>query len=350
MSHPVFLNSKAAAAFFGSWILLAGIHFSIFYLAYSFPVEIAGADSLVFNFIFCGISIPLWYVVRYSVPDRNNRVNVLITHITSATLVLLIWYGLSYTVLNLIFSSIKPYTQFLVNSIPYRIVSGFLLYALLCMGYYLYIYYRNLQEKLLVEARLREMLKESELNMLKSQINPHFLFNSLNSISSLTITNPDKAREMVIKLSDFLRYTVSTNTSSFTSFEKELSNIQRYLDIEKVRFGDKLVYDLKTDGSCKDAQIPFMLLQPLFENAIKHGVYESTEQVSIEMKCSMKDCCLEIELLNNFDPAAPARKGSGLGLKNIRERLRLLYKSDSLLKTHVEGNRFRVELSIPVKN
>jgi LytS/YehU family sensor histidine kinase len=209
------------------------------------------------------------------------------------------------------------------------------------------MYNTNLQEKLKEEASLNELLKESELNMLRSQINPHFLFNSLNSISSLTISNPEKAREMLIKLSDFLRYSVSTSTTGFTSLEKEMTNIQRYLEIEKVRFGNKLEFGFKLDGGCKLHKIPAMLLQPLFENAIKHGVYESTEQVRIEMDCRFEDDCLMIDLVNDFEPGPRSRKGAGVGLKNIRERLRLMYKSDTLMKTSVSGNKFHVSLCLP---
>jgi len=240
------------------------------------------------------------------------------------------------------------YKDLLIISIPNKIVSGSIFYVVLALIYYLYVYYINLQERIKVESRLREVLKETELNMLKSQINPHFLFNSLNSVSSLTITNPEKARDMVIMLSDFLRYSVSTNNTSFTTLEKEMANIQRYLEIEKVRFGDKLVFAFKLEGTCKDHEIPVMLLQPLFENAIKHGVYESTEKVEIEMDCEYKEGFLEIRIVNDFDPHAHGRKGSGLGLKNIRERMRLLYHDSNLLKTAIVKNRFEVRLSIPV--
>ena len=259
----------------------------------------------------------------------------------------MVWYGSSYTLLGYLFRGIKAYTDFLLVSIPYRIFIGVLFYALLGMAYYLFIYYKNLQEKIVLEARLSELLKESELNTLKSQINPHFLFNSLNSISSLTITNPEKAREMVIKLSDFLRYSVSINYTNFTTFEKEIANVKRYLEIEKVRFGDKLNFEFNLDGPCREQEIPVMLLQPIFENAIKHGVYESTEQVKIVMDCEYKSGYLEISIINDFDPEARPRKGAGMGLKNIKERLRLLYKTDKLIKTAVEGNKFHVVLSLP---
>jgi sensor histidine kinase YesM len=347
MQHPVFLDKRSVSVYFGLWALIAGVHFSIFYFIYLFPIEVALADSLVFNTLFCGVGISMWFIVRYSIPDQNNIWNVVFNHLAFLTLALVIWNGLAYAVLSTIFRPNKVYMETLMISIPNKIVSGIIYYIFIALVYYLFIYYIKIQEKVKVESRLREVLKETELNMLKSQINPHFLFNSLNSISSLTITNPEKAREMVIKLSDFLRYSVSHNATSFTTLEVEMANIQRYLEIEKVRFGEKLLFAFNLQGSCRRHQIPVMLLQPLFENAIKHGVYESIEQVSIEMDCEYKEGFLEIRIVNDFDPNAHPRKGTGIGLNNIRERLRLLYKNDKLLRTKVEGTRFFVFLSLP---
>jgi len=347
VNHPVFHNVKSAITYLGMWVLIMGIHFFIFYFQYGFPFIISVSDSFLNNGIFSILGIPVWYVVRYSVPSRKTRFNLLFNHLTSLTLIIVIWVSASYSILNSLFGTFTLYKTFLSSSIPYRIISGIFFYIFLCLAYYLVMYNTNLQEKLKEEARLNELLKESELNMLRSQINPHFLFNSLNSISSLTISKPEKAREMLIKLSDFLRYSVSTSTTGFTSFEKEMANIQRYLEIEKVRFGDKLEFEFKLDGSCALHKIPGMLLQPLFENAIKHGVYESTEQVRIEMECRFEEDCLMIDLINDFEPGPRSRKGAGVGLKNIRERLRLMYKSDTLMKTSVSGNKFHVSLCLP---
>lgn len=347
MNQPVFTNTKSISAYFGLWILIMGIHFSIFYFFYFFPLVISLADSIVYNSLFSVIGVSMWYVVRYSIPDQKNLWNVAFNHVAFLTLALVVWIGLAYAILSTLFSSNKVYIDLLSVSIPNKIIAGTIFYVVIALAYYLYIYYVNLQEKVKIESRLREVLKETELNMLKSQINPHFLFNSLNSISSLTITNPEKAREMVIMLSDFLRYSVSTNATSFTTLSKEMANIERYLQIEKVRFGDKLVFDFKLEGTCMDHQIPVMLLQPLFENAIKHGVYESTELVRIDMDCDYKEGYLEISIVNDFDPEAHARKGTGIGLRNIRERLRLLYRNEKLLRAYAEGNKFYVYLSLP---
>jgi two-component system, LytTR family, sensor kinase len=347
MIHPVFQSLRSISVYFGTWILIAGIHFSIIYFQFPFSLNIAIADSLIYNGLLCVIGIAMWYVIRYTLPDNRSGFSLLFNQFTYLVLLLVFWTGASWASLNLLFNKDSIYMNFLVLSIPYHFVAGVFIYAFTGLAYYLIIIYRDLQEKAKAETRLNELLKESELNMLKSQINPHFLFNSLNSISSLTITDPGKAQEMVVKLSEFLRYSVSSNINTFTTLAKEIQNIQRYLEIEKVRFGEKLVFEFLLDGDCSIRNIPVMILQPLYENAVKHGVYESTEPVKVITRCNTFPDYFEITINNDFDPEAPARKGSGIGLRNIKERLRLLYRNDSLLSTKVENNVFRVVLTIP---
>jgi len=147
MNHPIFLNTKSISVYFGLWILITGIHFSIFYFIYGFPVEISMGDSLTYNTLFCIIGILMWYIVRYSIPDKNNRTNVFVSHLAFLALILVIWNGIPYLFLTSIFGTFKPYRELLPLSIPYRLISGTLFYALLGMAYYLIIYYSNLQEK-----------------------------------------------------------------------------------------------------------------------------------------------------------------------------------------------------------
>jgi sensor histidine kinase YesM len=350
MEHPVFRNIRSFIIYSGVWITVIVVHFSVLYFFYGVPLKFSAADSIVFNLNFALAGTAVWFVVRYSPPRSGYLWNMLANHLSSASLVLVLWLGLSYFILVTVFASDKMYTTFVRDSIPWRAIIGLMFYILNGLAYYIVVMYRDLQERLKAEARLNELLKESELNVLKSQINPHFLFNSLNSVSSLTMTNPEKAQEMVIRLSDFLRYSVSANTHRFVPLEKELENIERYLEIEKVRFGKKLEYVNHIEPQCQRVMIPAMLLQPLFENAIKHGVYESTGTVCIETTCSARPGLTVITMVNDFDPDAPRRTGTGVGLANIRERLRLLYHRTDLLEARAESNKFRVHLKIPNKH
>jgi sensor histidine kinase YesM len=347
--HPVLQNIKTASIYFGLWILIAGIHFFVLGFYYKIPFQISIADALVFNFICSILGLILWFAIRFAQPRDPTFSTLVLYQVTFLAVFLLVWAGSSYSLLKVIFPTNYHYQDFLDNSIPWRLVSGTFYYLLLVLVYYLVIYYFNLQEKIKAEGRLNEMIRESELNLLKSQINPHFLFNSLNSISSLTITNPEQAREMTIKLSDFLRYSVSMGNNRFSTLGKEIEHIRKYLDIEKVRFGTKLKYTIAVNEECMDCEIPVMILQPLYENAVKHGVYESSGEVTIKTTACFVNGYVEIIITNDFEPGAPSRKGTGIGLANIRERLKLIYKNEQLLMTEKKGNKFEVMLVLPQK-
>jgi sensor histidine kinase YesM len=133
----------------------------------------------------------------------------------------------------------------------------------------------------------------------------------------------------------------------FSTLGKELEHIRKYLDIEKVRFGTKLQYSFNIVEECIDCEIPVMILQPLYENAVKHGVYESTGEVTVQTTTRSANGYLEILIINDFEPGAPSRKGTGIGLANIRERMKLIYQEEQLLKTQVKGNKFEVLLVLP---
>ena len=347
--HPVIQNIRTSSIYFGIWILIIGIHFFLLSFYYDLPMQISITDALVFNIIYSVLGLILWYAIRFAQPKIPSLSTLAIYQLTFLLVLLIVWAGSSYSLLRLIFSARLKYLDFLDNSIPWRLISGTFFYFLLVLVYYLVIYYYNLQDKIKAEGRLNAMVRESELNLLKSQINPHFLFNSLNSISSLTITNPEQAREMTIKLSDFLRYSVSMGNNRFSTLGKELEHIRKYLDIEKVRFGAKLQYDFTVAKECLECEIPVMILQPLYENAVKHGVYESMGEISVLTNARSVDGYLEIMITNDFEPGAPSKKGTGIGLANIRERMKLIYHDEQLLKTQVKGNKFEVLLVLPQK-
>ena len=196
---------------------------------------------------------------------------------------------------------------------------------------------------------MKVLLKETELKMLRSQINPHFLFNSLNSISSLTITDPEKARDMIIRLSDFMRYALSKKDEQPVTLRSELENLRLYLDIEKVRFGDRLTTEENIESKCLEIKMPVMLLQPIYENAIKHGVYESTECVRINTSVSCKEGYLEIIINNNYEPTPLARIGTGTGLENVARRLELFYGNRASVRTVKENGIYTATLFIPAE-
>ncbi len=348
MRNPISKNRNYLLAYFAIWITIFLIQTFIINFFYGVDSIIILTDSAVFNTLFALIGLNLWYIIRFNLKETPNIFDLLFNHLIILVLTIGAWIAVSYFILINIFPESNSYREFLNDSLPWRVITGIFYYLLFIMFYYVMLFYEDLQEKLKVEAELQTLVNEAELSALKSQINPHFLFNSLNSISSLTITNPDKAQEMVIKLSDFLRYTLSHDKEEKTSLEEEFNNLHRYLDIEKIRFGHRLNFTTNIPEECKKFLIPNMILQPLLENAIKHGVYNSTEEVLVELNCRHNSENVIIEISNEYDPESVNNKGSGIGLKNIRKRLQIIYKRHDLLEISAEKLIFRAILKLPI--
>jgi LytS/YehU family sensor histidine kinase len=152
---------------------------------------------------------------------------------------------------------------------------------------------------------------------------------------------------MIIKLSEFMRYSLNFPDESMSTLERELYHIQLYLDIEKVRFGEKLQFTKEIEKNCLAISLPSMILQPIIENAVKYGVYENTSQSHLLLKTSCNEEYLMIYIENDFDPEASFKKGTGTGLRNVGKRLQTAYGTKDLLRTRKENNLFIVEITIP---
>ena len=347
MLNPISKNRSYLLSFLAVWVVIFAIHTLIIFYFYGLTVLVSVVDSAIFNLLFAIIGFNLWYVIRFNLRETATAFDTIINHLLVAVIIITGWISLSYFTLIYIYADDQAYKQFLNESLPWRAVTGIFFYLVFILFYYMILYYEDLQDKLKVEGELQTLVKEAELNALKSQINPHFLFNSLNSISSLTITNPDKAQDMVIKLSDFLRYSLSHDKNEKATLKQEFENLRRYLDIEKVRFGKRLNFVADIPENCVKFEIPNMILQPIIENSIKHGVYNSTEEVLVELTCRVEKDYVVIEVMNDYDPDAIKKVGQGIGLQNIRKRLQLIYQRQDLLETIADKMVFRAILRLP---
>jgi two-component system LytT family sensor kinase len=330
MKHPVLGNKVRLIVWWLVWLFLALGQSLLFYFVYGSFMKIGIIDSLVSLLIYSGIALSLWYPFRFF-NSGETRITTLISNlVASGALSVTLWILITKFIMTIVIPEQNNYQSYWNTTFPYRVGTGVFIYGLVILTYYLFESLSNLSEKNAKEARLESIVKETELKMLRSQINPHFLFNSLNSISSLTITNPEKARDMVVKLSEFMRYALSRKDEQPVSLRNELENLRLYLDIEKVRFGDKLTTEEIIESNCLDFKIPVMLLQPLYENAVKHGVYESTESVKIQTQAKVIDGYFEITISNNYDPAPTLKRGTGTGLLNGIYTVALYIPTDNL--------------------
>jgi two-component system, LytTR family, sensor kinase len=347
MKHPVLQNRVRLIVWWLVWIFLGLGQSLLFYFAFGKFAEVIIPDIIVSFTVYSGLALALWYPFRFF-NNSYSKPLILITNIvTIGAISVFLWILITKFTVGQIEPAGTNLIPYWTATFPYRIGTGVFIYGLIILTYYLFTSLSNLAEKNAREAKLETLLKETELRMLRSQINPHFLFNTLNSITSLTVTDPEKARSMVIKLSDFMRYALSRKDEQPVTLQSELENLRLYLDIEKVRFGDRLSIEENIDPGSLSASLPVMLLQPLYENAIKHGVYESSEKVTIKTNVKVIDNFIELTISNDFDPDSSPARGTGTGLLNVSRRLELLYGKRTSIKTEKLNNVFTVKIYIP---
>jgi two-component system LytT family sensor kinase len=348
--NPVLQNLRNLTVLLLYAVSFAVVNFLILFFGLGLGLTSSIVESIVATLLLSGLTIIWHYPAKYISIEQNSLSKVLLSHIISAVISSGLWILFIYIVMVTVFGSDEKYQNFFYQTLLWRFLIGLMLYAVVVSFYYLVSYYSESRERALKESELKNLVTQAELKSLKFQINPHFIFNSLNSMSALTEIDPKKAKEMIIKLADFLRYILATNEREKNKLSEELKNIRLYLDIEKIRFEDKFDYSEEINDECNKAEIPNMILQPLFENVIKHAVYETFDKVHLTLKCSIADGYLRIQLQNNFDESSRSRKGAGVGLKNINDRLTLIYHRDDLMEVKKEKGIFSVTLFIPIES
>ena len=242
----------------------------------------------------------------------------------------------------------EAYLYLLQHTLVLRYAMAFLMIA--CNTLLSLLWYTQKEQREDTERRAdtEKLARDAELNKLRQQLQPHFLFNSLNSISALTGQQPEKARHMIQQLSDFLRGTLRNEGQQWVSLKNEMEYLQLYLDIEKVRFGYRLQYKTNCDEAALQMMLPAMLLQPLVENAIKFGLYDTIGEVDILILAKANNGMLEVMVQNPYDEStAMPVKGTGFGIASIRRRLFLLFGRQDLLQIKKEAQQFIVVISIP---
>ncbi|MGQ1890712.1 sensor histidine kinase [Thermophagus sp. OGC60D27] len=355
MLHPILAQKRTFIAYLLGWFILFIIHAGFLFKYTNLTSGVAIADSAIYNTVLMILSLSLYFPFTYS-PNSPSQIKLknpnlfhFLHHGLIGLITLVLWLGCSYFLSRLFLGNTPDYLSFTNASLPLRGAIGALLLSLQLSLYHIIGFFKHMEEKNIREEQLKKMVKEAELKALKAQLNPHFLFNSLNSISSLTLTDPAGARQMITQLSDFLRYTLRNNNEAMLPLRDEIKNMRRYLDIEKVRFGDRLNCHFDISKASLDIHVPAMLLQPVFENAIKHGLHESIEPVLISTTCHLQNNHLEITVTNNFDPDGTPIKGEGVGLDNIRNKLFLFYNRKDLLSIKKESDCFEVKFQLPQK-
>lgn len=325
------------------WLVLMADHAMVVHWL-TLPWREAIVDSLISNGILFFFCLLILNTLRYYLPRREQLINIFAWCIFFTV----VWLLLTKWLLGLALGYYEGYHDMLHRSIPIRFSIAFLLLGCVTMISVLWQTWAEQKEDQSRKADAEKLAKEAELFKLRQQMQPHFLFNSLNSINALIGSRPAEARKMVQQLSDFLRGTLKKEETQWVILKEELQYLQLYLDIEKVRFGNRLTTDIQANEESQQMKMPALLLQPIVENAIKFGLYDTTGETVIHITAAQADNELRIKVSNPFDPETSAPKqGTGFGLKSIQRRLYLLFGRSDLLTTETKNNIYITTVKIP---
>jgi sensor histidine kinase YesM len=329
---------------FAAWWVCWGVLHAFVMNWFGFTWNVAIWESVINNLLLAGCALLVTITLQFYIPQKNRYGYIL----GLCSVLAILWLFLSRSLLMLVLKEASDYERFFSQSTPVRLAIGFLIIG--CMALISVLWY-TIHDQREIEKRKSEaekLSKEAELYKLRQQLQPHFLFNSLNSINALIGLQPQKARTMIQQLSDFLRGTLKKDDNQWISLEEELQHLQLYLEIEKVRFGHRLSTEISNETNGVKLQLPAMLLQPVVENAIKFGLYDTTGDITISIEANKEDGNLVLQVKNPFDPeTASPRKGTGFGLSSVQRRLYLLFARNDLLQTQVKEQLFITTIKIP---
>lgn len=347
--HPILATRSRQLLYLGVWVGIGALLSAALMVERPRPFGALALFLLPLLVFYAFACLSAWWVCRAhplaSTPPA--RLLAVIAGASAQAAAMWMLLGAVWAVVLARISHAVPIRGTILPDVAVLGVAGFVLYAQSMAGHFLLLTVETARE---AERRVftsQVTAREAELRALRAQLHPHFLFNSLNSISALAGSDPESARRMCQLLGDFLRASLSLGARHRVAFAEELALAERYLAVEQVRFGERLAFEKRVHADAERCQVPPLLIQPLIENAVKHGVADRIEGGTVCVSAEVRDGTLEINVENPRDPDAPPRRGAGLGLENVRQRLHALDSRAARLDVFSERDSYRVRLRLP---
>ena len=356
---------RGALVYFAAWGVIALIFATISYAASLGEGNrgigfIAALEfNLVLFYLWAFLSLLIfWFSRRFPIEMRPLKTGNLLLHIP---VVIVLAAGHQFIHLSTLWLVLPRLRQlFPTLTACFRVYFGFgfyvdvLIATLIVIGVHALLYYQRFQASQVEEASLRAQLAQAQLRALKMQLHPHFLFNTLHSISSLVLEDPPKANSMIARLGDFLRLTLDHSDQQLVTLKEETEFVRCYLEIEQVRFGDRLTVEFKIEPSVLSAEVPHLILQPVVENAVQHAIAPHATPGRIEIVVNRRDNSLQLEVKDTgpgLGTISNSMPGHGVGLSNVRARLERLYGPNFLLEmTNGTSQGLIVTIRIPFRS
>lgn len=347
--HPI-LGRRGLLPIYATSFLLLGALLAVASAASRREWGPALALALPLTLVLGFLCLAAWFPCKATPLATSGTLRIAVTHLGAALFVCGVWLALGNTFALALgrFSRTADAPLIFARERSLYFAVGFFLYLLATAYDYLQIALDEARRNEAQALELRVLAREAELAALKAQIDPHFLFNSLNSVASLCGSDAAAAREMALSLAGFLRSSRAAAGRAAISLSEELDLASAYLAIEKVRFGERLKVVQRVEEEARCWLIPPLILQPLVENAVRHGVAHCVAGGEVRIEALFAGERLRLAVTNPFDPSSKGKsRGTGTGLDNVRRRLRLLFGAEAKLTTERQEERFVVEIELP---
>jgi two-component system, LytTR family, sensor histidine kinase AlgZ len=346
--HPILGRIDRLAAYLVVW-LCAGVLAAGLFTRFGLDGSEALALLVPLFLVYAFVCLSAWYVSRATPLTTSSVLRVLVSSVVASTFASGLWLGITnawIAALNMT-AAFAPAADRYARQLPFLFAIGVLLFLLALAVHYVLLAFETARQAERRQLELEILTRDAELRALRAQIDPHFLYNSLNSISALTGSDAPGARRMCLLLGEFLRNTLDVSARPRISLAEELALAERYLNIEQVRFGSRLRVQRRVDDDASGCLVPPLILQPLVENAVTHGIARLLEGGLIRLDVSRQNGHLAIVVENPCEGDATAARPGGMGLNNVRSRLDAMFGREARMDTRVAAGQFRVELQLP---
>jgi two-component system sensor histidine kinase AlgZ len=347
--HPVLTNRRRLALYLFTWTLLAILLALLVMEPGRRGMPAALLLTLPPTLVYAFVCLAAWYPVRAMPLERSNTWTLLVSHAVAAMVLSGVWLLLLQLSAKWSARVLEGGEATLSNRAPAFFVTGALLYLLSVAFHYLLAGLERAAHVEKQEVEVRMLAREAELKVLKAQLDPHFLFNSLNAISSLCGSNPATARTLTTLLAEYLRKSLRIGNAESITLSEELELTSSYLAIERIRFGPRLELAQDIDERVRAYRVPPLLLQPLVENAVKHGIGQLIEGGTLQITAAQENGRVRISVENRCDADRPPQEGHGIGLANTRRRVEMFYGPAACVEIVDEPTRYRVALLLPAQ-
>jgi hypothetical protein len=347
--HPILAEWRRLWAYLAAWALLGALLATLLVAAAPFGWVEAALFALPLGILYGFVGLGSFWVCRSAPLEFSRLLRALGTQLVAALISAVLWLvaGRGWALVLDRYGAFPGLAAKQTEAAPLLLGLGVVLYLLAAALHYLLGALETSQEAERRALELEIASREAELRTLRAQIHPHFLFNSLNSINALIAARPEEARRLCVRLGDFLRRSLTLGARERVPLTEELDLAETLLSIEKVRFGDRLTHEVRVNDGVQGCTVPPLVLQPLVENAVTHGIAQMLDGGSVRIEAERRGPRLLIVVENPRDPDSPDPAGAGIGLQNVRRRLAALGCYESVVRFRPDSGSFRVELRFP---